>query len=105
MVDTATGWKADLIVRKSRHFSETELERRLPIEYEGTRLWVATAEDLIVAKLEWANLGGSARQLEDVSALLRMHAGQLDQAYLDRWIDQLGLASQWAAAQPVGEGE
>jgi len=52
VVDTATGWKVDLIIRQSRPFSGSEFERRRPIEYEGTHLWVATVEDLIIAKLE-----------------------------------------------------
>jgi len=97
-VDTTTGWKADLIVRKSRAFSQAEFERRVPVEFEGMRLWVATPEDTIIAKLEWALLGGSARQIEDVTALLRV-APDLDRGYLDRWIAELGLAKQWRAAQ------
>lgn len=105
VVDRETGWKADLIVRKKRPFSEAEFGRRRPFDYEGTRVWVVTAEDLIVAKLEWAKLGGSARQLEDVSALLRLHAGRLDRTYLDRWIAELDLGPQWRAAQPVAENE
>jgi hypothetical protein len=93
--DTTSGWKVDLIVRKLRSFSETELGRRQPAEYEGCALWVASVEDVIVAKLEWAKLGGSARQLEDVAALRRIHAERLDQAYLGRWIAELGLTTQW----------
>ncbi len=99
VVDTTTGWKADLIIRKSRPFSRTEFARRLLVEFEGTRLAVATAEDLIIAKLEWAKLGASARQIEDVSTLLRVAAGTLNQAYLDEWIGELGLADQWHAAR------
>lgn len=99
VVDTTTGWKVDLIVRKSRPFSRTEFARRRPGEYEGTRLWVATVEDLILAKLEWAKLGGSARQLEDVAELLRLAAGQLDRAYLERWIADLDLRAPWEATQ------
>lgn len=99
VVDVRTGWKADLIIRKSRPFSRAEFARRKPIEFEGTRLWVATLEDMIVAKLEWAKLGGSARQLEDVAGLLRVAAGNLDRAYLDRWLDELGLRTQWQTAQ------
>lgn len=95
VVDTASGWKADLIVRKLRPFSETELSRRQRATYEGLALWVASVEDVIVAKLEWAKLGGSARQLEDVATLRRLHAGALDGAYLQRWIDALGLTEQW----------
>jgi hypothetical protein len=105
VVDTATGWKVDLIVRKSRPFSRSEFERRRPIEYEGTRLWVATVEDLIVAKLEWAKLGGSARQLEDVAALVRLAAPQWDQAYVDHWIAELDLSIQWREAQALAKTE
>lgn len=99
VVDTATGWKADLIVRKSRPFSRTEFARRRPVEFEGSRLWVATPEDLIVAKLEWARLGASTRQIEDVSALLRMTGETLDTTYLTEWVAQLGLREQWDAAR------
>lgn len=102
VVDTTTGWKADLIVRKSRPFSRMEFERRRPSEYEGTRLWVATAEDLIVTKLEWAKLSGSARQIEDVAGLLRVTGGELDAAYLQRWIADLDLHAQWEAARAQG---
>lgn len=95
VVDTTSGWKADLIVRKHRAFSETEFARRQSADFEGCPLWVASVEDVMLAKLEWAKLGGSARQLEDVAALLRIQAGRLDRAYLDRWITDLGLAVQW----------
>ncbi len=98
VVDATSGWKADLIVRKIRAFSETEFARRQKADYEGCPLWVASAEDVIVSKLEWAKLGGSARQLEDVAALLRVHAGRLDRAYLDRWVGELDLTAQWEQA-------
>jgi hypothetical protein len=95
VVDTTSGWKVDLIVRKNRAFSVTEFGRRLPAEFEGCRLWVASAEDVILAKLEWAKLGASARQLEDVAALLRLQAGRLDREYVERWVGDIGLTAQW----------
>lgn len=98
LIDLETGWKVDLIIRKSRPFSRVEFDRRAVIEFEGVRLAVATVEDVILTKLEWARLGGSARQLEDVAALLRIRAEDLDRPYLDRWIDELGIATQWEAA-------
>lgn len=99
VVDTTTGWKADLIIRKSRPFSQVEFARRRGFELEGTALWVATLEDLIVAKLDWVKLGASARQIEDVVAMLKVAAGAVDGAYLDRWITELDLAAQWQAVQ------
>ncbi len=95
VIDTNSGWKVDLIVRKTRAFSETEFARRQEAEYEECPLWVATVEDIIIAKLEWAKLGASARQLEDVAALLRVHAGQLDSTYLEHWIGELDVTAQW----------
>lgn len=98
IVDTETGWKADVIPCKARPFSQTEFARRQPIEFEGVSLWVASVEDVIISKLEWAKIGGSARQIEDVASLLRLAAGELDRPYLDRWIGELGLQRQWRAA-------
>ena len=39
---------------------------------------VVTAEDLLLAKLEWARDGGSPRQLEDAAAILRVRREELD---------------------------
>ncbi len=89
VVDTRTGWKADLMIRKSRAFSETEFARRQPMYCDGVQLWVASLEDLIVAKLEWARLGGSARQIEDVASLLRVAGDSCDVAYLNHWVHAL----------------
>jgi hypothetical protein len=98
VVDLSTGWKVDLIIRKERAFSRTEFERREPVELHGLRLYVATAEDLIVAKLEWAKLGGSQRQVEDVAGILRIRSGGLDHAYIATWVGDLDLGREWEAA-------
>lgn len=95
VIDPASGWKADLIIRKLRAFAEEEFARREPSDLLGVPLHVARVEDLIIAKLEWATLGSSARQLEDVEALIAMSGTALDRAYLDRWIQALGLTNAW----------
>jgi hypothetical protein len=97
VVDPLSGWKADLIVRKLRQFSETELARGQPIDFFGVEIDVATVEDVVLSELEWAKLGGSARQLDDVRALLRMHADSYDAEYVARGIATLGVQAQWEA--------
>jgi hypothetical protein len=47
------GWKIDLIIRKSRPFSEEEFRRRELVNLQGRSLFVASAEDVVVSKLEW----------------------------------------------------
>ena len=103
VVDARSGWKVDLIVRKSRPFSRIEFERRVPVEFEGISLAIAAIEDVIVSKLEWARLGGSTRQIEDVAALLRVNGADIDHDYLARWVAELGLGVQWAAARTLAE--
>ncbi len=98
LIDLATGWKIDLIIRKSRPFSRQEFDRRETIEFHGRTLFIATAEDVLLAKLEWARLGGSQRQIDDAAGILRIRAGELDRDYLRKWVGRLELADQWEAA-------
>jgi len=65
----------------------------------GVPIAIATPEDVIIAKLEWAKLGDSRRQIEDAGGILRVRAADLDRAYLERWIGRLGLEAQWDAAR------
>jgi hypothetical protein len=98
IIDMETGWKLDLIIRKGRPFSLTEFERRTRVEMHGVRLFIATAEDVVLSKLEWAKMGHSARQLNDAASLLRVRFADLDRAYLDHWVQDLGLQNEWTEA-------
>lgn len=99
IIDLATGWKIDLIIRKVRRFSQEEFERKEVVDFQGLKLAIATAEDIVIAKLEWAKLGESQRQIEDVADLLKIRATELDHEYIRKWVEQLQLAEQWEAAR------
>ena len=95
IIELETGWKFDLIVRKERPWSREEFARRSPQTLGQYTLDVATVEDLLIAKMEWAKAGQSARQLEDVASILRIQSGQIDLVYVARWVGELGLGEQW----------
>jgi hypothetical protein len=100
VVDMASGWKIDFILRKNRAFSREEFRRRAPIDMLGVPLFVASAEDTIVAKLEWSrDSGSSERQLRDVAGIVATRGAELDVAYIELWVDELGLAAEWAKAR------
>ncbi|MBX3158422.1 MAG: hypothetical protein KF773_20805 [Deltaproteobacteria bacterium] len=101
VIDMNTAWKVDLIVRKDRPFSIEELRRRTVARLADTDVATATAEDTIIAKLEWARASNSERQLADVAGILRVHAATLDLEYIERWVDHLGLLVPWAAARSL----
>lgn len=102
VIDLETGWKVDLILRKDRPFSRSEFERRQVIEWMDVRLFIVTAEDVVLSKLEWAQLcGGSERQMRDVAGVLEMHRGRLDVEYIESWLDVLGIRARWTAVNSV----
>ena len=95
VVERSSGWKADLLIRRERPFSVLEFQRRQRADLLGTAGFIATAEDTIVAKLEWAKAGESERQLRDARSILAVSGDQLDMAYIDRWVRDLDLSELW----------
>jgi hypothetical protein len=94
-IDPSTGWKADLIVRKTRPFSESEFGRRHHQDLFGIEIALTTLEDLIIAKLEWSELGDSELQRRDIRELLEIAGDTIDQAYVARWVNALDLRQAW----------
>lgn len=99
VIDPSSAWKADLIFRKGRAFSRVEFERRTPVTLLGSPLFVATAEDTVLAKLESAKLGQSEQQLNDVRGIVGVQADALDGAYIEGWLDALGVRDLWEQAR------
>jgi len=91
IIDSRTGWKADLVLLKSSSFSQAEFERRRPIETLGVRVTGVSPEDLILSKLSWAKNVASEKQLRDVAGVLRVQRGALDVGYLRRWAKELNV--------------
>lgn len=94
-IDSDRGWKVDLILRKERPFSVTEFARRRKASLLGIDVSIATVEDLILAKLEWMSLSGSELQRRDVEHLLEEAGDSLDLAYVESWVEELGLRGAW----------
>ena len=71
-----------------------EFNRRQEIAlWEGFIATVATAEDVIIKKLDFYRMGGSEKHLTDIRGIVAETA--LDNDYLNKWIIQLGLANEW----------
>ena len=103
VIDFRHGWKVDLIIRKDREFSTSEFARKETHEVEGMRLTLAAPEDVLLAKLEWAKIGDSERQIDDAAGILKMQRETLDLAYIEHWVDVLDVRRQWLTAQERAE--
>jgi hypothetical protein len=91
IIDFGSGWKADLILRKDRPFSREEFLRRKAVPVAGRSLWMASPEDVILSKLEWAKITPSERQLRDALGVAVNQWSHLDQDYLRHWARELGV--------------
>lgn len=99
LIDMNSGFKIDIIFRKPTAFHQEEFRRRTQADVEGVRVFVATAEDVVLSKLEWAKLGESSRQIEDVAGILKARSSSLDRVYVEKWVKEMGLSSEWARAR------
>lgn len=96
VIETRNAFKIDLIVKKERPFSREELERRQTAELSaGVPVALASPEDTILSKLEWAKKAGrSERQIEDAAGVVGVNPG-IDRAYVERWARELDVLDLW----------
>jgi hypothetical protein len=101
VIDRRGIWKIDFIVRKERPYSLREFGRRQKVEILGLSVYATTPEDMVLAKLEWAKLGESERQIKDAAGIIEIQGANLDLDYVERWVAALGIEDQWNSAQRI----
>ena len=82
--------KVDFIIRKDTEYRKLEFERKQRIDFEDIQINITSPEDLIISKLHWAKDSLSEMQIRDVKNML-VTLPELDFAYLEKWIRELGL--------------
>lgn len=89
LIDNATFTTIDFIVKKDTEYRSIEFQRRQHTELYGFGMWVVTAEDLILSKLDWIQNVQSDRQMSDILNLLE--GKDLDRNYIRDWVKKLSL--------------
>jgi hypothetical protein len=97
LIHLRTMFKVDIFIPNGRPFDQQQLNRRISERIDrgsGERIWVLSAEDVVLAKLEWFRLGDqvSERQWRDILGVLKTQQSALDINHLKEWAQRLGVA-------------
>ncbi len=96
LIHLETMFKVDVFILKQRPFDLNQMQRRISQslgEPLDEKAYFCTAEDIILAKLEWYRAGGEAseRQWRDIIGVLELEGDRLDFDYLKKWAVALGV--------------
>ncbi len=104
-----SGFKVDFFVKGDSGFDESELERSelQQITDDPPRsVYVKTAEDTVLRKLQWYTAGGgvSDRQWRDVLGVIMTGGEGIDRSYVRAWADRLDLTDVLERALREADG-
>jgi hypothetical protein len=87
---------ADIVLNANTDFDRSKMERRrleaIGLD-ESEQFWLASPEDVILAKLLWGRQSQSEKQWRDVLGVLKVQGDSLDFAYMTQWAAQLDLTA------------
>jgi hypothetical protein len=96
LIHLASGFKVDVFPPGAGGFDRSELARgvRFAINDPERTVFIKSAEDILLRKLQWYRLGGetSDRQWNDILGIVRTQGERLDLGYLRRWAGSLEIA-------------
>lgn len=96
LISNVNGVKIDCIVRNNIAFERLKFERRRHVDLEGIGFWVASKEDLILSKLQWARCSHSQMQFRDI---VRLAVSGYDHKYVANWINREDLNETWTKVE------
>jgi hypothetical protein len=96
LIHFATSFKVDVFAHRRRAFDTSAFARATPGQIgsdAGFSAPIATAEDIIISKLEWYRLGNevSERQWKDVTTVLLLLGDRSDLPYLRKFAESVGV--------------
>ena len=89
IIDPTSGYKADFIILKPEEYRQAEFNRRKQIDFLDKKIYIVSAEDLILSKLIWIQDYQMAVQMEDIKTILSNDSIDFD--YISTWIEKLDL--------------
>ncbi len=96
VIHIASGLKIDIMVAADTLFNRSRFERAKRVQPAlDLEARFASAEDVILKKMDFFREGGSEKHLRDITGIMMVSGDQLDQDYVESWADEMGLETIW----------
>lgn len=98
-VHVPTGYKLEIfLLRPDDALRAGALQRRMLVDFGPSigEAYVHSPEDLILYKLQYYRLSSQPKHIRDIGSIIAtVGEDRLEQDYLSRWIERLGLTEIW----------
>ncbi|MDI6731115.1 MAG: hypothetical protein QME05_00850 [Candidatus Margulisbacteria bacterium] len=94
IIHQETGFKIDFWILKNEEYAQESFSRRKRFEILGLTPWILSPEDMIINKLQWYKAAESDKHLKDARGIIEIQKDNIDQKYLHKWTNKLGLNSE-----------
>ena len=85
-----TPFKIEFFLLNDDPHNRERFRRRRQTSLMGRQVWIPTAEDVIVTKLQWASLGNRSKDRDDARDVIAVQGDRIDWDYVHRWCEQHG---------------
>jgi hypothetical protein len=98
VLDPSSGNKIDFMIARSDAWGLQQMARRRRMKlFPNREGFTGGPEDIILSKMLYYLEGGSEKHLRDITGMLKISPDRIDQAYVTKWADQLGVTEIWRA--------
>lgn len=101
-VHKETGFKVDFWILGDDDFNKKRFMRRVKVEILGTTMYLPSAEDAIISKLEWYKMSDIDKHYFDALGIYRIQKGKLDMDYVTLWCRKKSILEYWLKIQKEG---
>lgn len=98
-VHKETGFKVDFWILGEDDYNKERFKRRVQVNVLGTKIYLPTAEDAIISKLEWFKMSDIDKHYYDSLGIYRIQKGNLDIDYINNWWQKKSISKLWEKIQ------
>jgi hypothetical protein len=102
LIHHESGFKADIFLVGRNKFQKWALKNKKEVPFQGTLLYIAPIEYVIIKKLEYYKEGLSEKHINDIKGMLQNSKDIIDFKIVDRFSKQFGLTDIWDEVKHSG---